>query len=420
MKMITIAIKDFIQSTRSLVSVGMMIVAPLLITGLVSLAFGGVSQNGEVTLTDFNVVVTNLDQGSASAPGLGEQIESYLESDQLPTWLKVRSAADEQSARQAVSDQSASAALIIPAGFSQSFFNGSGTASLTLLHDPAAGIGLQIFDSLIDQYLHNVYGTVILSRLAGPSLDGQMTSEYLQYQASLVNGLGAGNNSFLQIDPVGQATAQATQSTNENNPIASLLSKMMAGMMVFFVFFSGANGAQSILREEEQQTMPRLLTTPTSRATVLGGKFLATWLTILVQLAVLVAASSLLFHIDWGNLLDLGLVIFGLSIASTGFGVFLLTFASNTRQAGVLTGGILSVLGMVGGLFTSAIQNIPVAFQTVSLFTPQGWAMRGFTQVLDGASLAATLPAIGMTCLLGIAFFGAGLMRFQRRISAAN
>ena len=49
----------------------------------------------------------------------------------------------------------------------------------------------------------------------------------------------------------------------------------MGGMTIFYAFFTGTSTAQTILREDEDGTLPRLFTTPTSQATVLGGKFLA-------------------------------------------------------------------------------------------------------------------------------------------------
>jgi uncharacterized membrane protein len=45
MKIIDIAIKDFIRSLRSRFAIGMMIFAPLVITGLIFAAFGGSTQD---------------------------------------------------------------------------------------------------------------------------------------------------------------------------------------------------------------------------------------------------------------------------------------------------------------------------------------------------------------------------------------
>src|SRR5512146_567232 len=100
----------------------------------------------------------------------------------------------------------------------------------------------------------------------------------------------------------------------------------MAGMMIFFVFFTGANTAQSILKEQEEGTLARMFTTPTPIPMILGGKFAAVFLTLVVQATVLTTASALAFQINWGNLLALGLVLFGLVVSATGFGILLISF----------------------------------------------------------------------------------------------
>ncbi len=79
----------------------------------------------------------------------------------------------------------------------------------------------------------------------------------------------------------------------------------MGGMTIFYAFFTGASTAQTILKEDEEGTLPRLFTTPTTQATILGGKFLAVGLTVVVQMIVLLILGRLIFGIHWGSLLPL-------------------------------------------------------------------------------------------------------------------
>jgi ABC-type Na+ efflux pump permease subunit len=70
-----------------------------------------------------------------------------------------------------------------------------------------------------------------------------------------------------------------------------MLGPVMAGMMIMFVFFTGASSASSLITENEEGTLSRLCTTPTSLASILGGKFIAVLLILVVQVAVLMAAA---------------------------------------------------------------------------------------------------------------------------------
>ncbi len=76
----------------------------------------------------------------------------------------------------------------------------------------------------------------------------------------------------------------------------------MGGMMIFYAFYTGASTGESILLEEERRTLQRLFMTPTSQASILAGKFLAVFLTVLIQIGVLLTASGLIFGIRWGQL----------------------------------------------------------------------------------------------------------------------
>ncbi len=118
--------------------------------------------------------------------------------------------------------------------------------------------------------------------------------------------------------------------------------------MVFYAFFTGASTAQSILKEEEERTLPRLFTTPTSQATILTGKLLSVFMTVSVQVIVLLVAAHLIFGIQWGDLLSVALMAAGIIFSASSFGIFVNSFLKNTKQGGVLFGGVLTVTGMMG------------------------------------------------------------------------
>ncbi len=76
--------------------------------------------------------------------------------------------------------------------------------------------------------------------------------------------------------PGQRRTAPANQTTLFLGPV-------MAGLMVFFMFFTGAAAAQSILYEDQDGTLARLFTTPTPRWAILAGKMLAVVITLALQ-----------------------------------------------------------------------------------------------------------------------------------------
>ena len=107
MKILDIAFKDLTRSFRSAFAIGMMVVAPLMLTGLIYFAFGGAS-SGTSNLPTVKVGVVNLDSLPANSPldaPLGNSIRSMFFDDSVKSWITASDFADGASARAAVDKQ---------------------------------------------------------------------------------------------------------------------------------------------------------------------------------------------------------------------------------------------------------------------------------------------------------------------------
>jgi ABC-2 type transport system permease protein len=210
-----------------------------------------------------------------------------------------------------------------------------------------------------------------------------------------------------------------TQSKEEEtqNILLNIVGPIMGGMMVFYAFYTGASTAQSILREEEERTLPRLFTTPTSQATILSGKLLSVFLTVCVQVVVLLIAAHLLFGIQWGDFLPVSLMAAGIIVSASSFGVFINSFLKSTKQGGVLFGGVLTVTGMLGMIRIFAMGSPAAArmSETVSLLVPQGWAVRGLMQAMGVEPISNVLTTLLASLVWSVVFFVVGVWRFNRR-----
>jgi ABC-2 type transport system permease protein len=220
----------------------------------------------------------------------------------------------------------------------------------------------------------------------------------------------AGRDGGLTI----QAPPGKTSTTNEGTAI---IADVMTGMLIFFAFFTGASTAQTIITEDEEGTLSRLFTTSTPAATILGGKLAAVFATLMVQIVVTLVAGRLIFGIRWGNSLSVLMAAVALVATAAGFGIFLMSLVKTSRQAGPVMGGVMTLTGMAGGLMTTGIPNLPAAFHTMNLFTPQGWAMRAFQAALYGGSPGEVLTPMLVSLGVGALFFVIGVLFFRRRFA---
>jgi ABC-2 type transport system permease protein len=433
MKAIDIALKDMTRSFRSAFAVIFMFGVPLLVTGMFYLMFGNMAQNGGFDLPKTKVIIANMDAGGPkfqlnprNIPGgrkaetMGDLIVSILESDEMADLIEVAYANDPQAARTAVDSQQAQVAIIIPADFSEQFADvEEGKAVIEFYQDPTLTIGPAIMRSILNRFLDSMAGIKIAVNVFMDETDasqyvliGQVVQGYLDTSLAMSEDPAA---ELLEVRaPTG---AEKSEEEKSQNLMLTIIGPIMGGMMIFYAFFTGTSTAQSILREEEERTLPRLFTTPTRQATILTGKLLSVFMTVAVQVIVLLAAARLIFGIQWGEPLQVGLVALGIIFSASSFGIFVNSFLKTTKQGGVIFGGVLTVTGMIGmiSIFTMNAPGAAVMSETVSLLVPQGWAIHGLMQSMNGEPVSQSL--ISFLVLIGwsVAFFIIGVMRFNRR-----
>ena len=422
MKILSITFKDILRSYRSTFLLVMMFALPLLLTGLIYFAFSGIAkEQGNFNLPLTHLQIVNLDQSNTrNGFAAGQILSDYLQGETLKDLLQVTLAANEAGARTAVEKGEVDVALIIPVNFTAAVEIPDQSATVTLYHDPTKTVAPRIVRIVLGEFLDGFSGAKIAVEVTshqlkaqGLSLDSKTAANVAQAYVTWVQGIGHGHNSETSSAPLSvRLPVTAAQTTN---PQTTFLGPVMAGMMIFFVFFTGAATAQSIIYEDEEGTLARLFTTPTSRARILGGKLLAILVTLVVQTIVLILASSILFDIHWGSAPVIAVVIFGLILVAASFGIFLMSFIKTARQAGPIMGAMLTVTGMMGGLFPMGDPSQPSPIEAVTRFMPQGWAMRGLKLALTGASVEQVLLPTLVLFIISLVLFSIGVIMFRKR-----
>ncbi len=427
MKILDIALKDLTRSFRSSFAIVFMFGIPLLMTGMFYFMFGN-NSGGDLQLPKTTVIVANLDAGGPrfqvsdkNFPGgkktrtLGAMVVNVLESDELADLVQVSTTSSAELARAAVDGQQAQVAIIIPSDFSKTFADANQQSTLEFYQDPTLTIGPEIIRSILNRFMDGMAGVKIALNVyldeassSDAILAGQVIQQYLDSSLTQTKDLAA-----ALLDTRSSTAAAAPK---QDNLLAQIVGPIMAGMLIFYAFFTGASTAQSIIKEEEEHTLPRMFTTPTPRTVILSGKFLSVFLTVFVQVTVLLVAAHLIFGIEWGDLALVGLTAIGTVFCAASFGICINSFLKNSRQGGSLFGVVLTLTGMLGMLSIIASGSSTAAQITkASLFVPQGWAVEGLVAVMHGGQFAEVLPFVLGLIVWGSVLFVIGVWRFNRR-----
>ncbi|HKJ26257.1 MAG TPA: ABC transporter permease [Anaerolineales bacterium] len=417
MKSLDIAIKDIVQSFRSLFAIAFMFVIPILVTGLFALIFGGTGGDDDEAAYQLPIIpvqIVNLDEGQ-----MGGILTDIFQIEALEDLLDVTTADEVAAARQAVDEQAAQVAVIIPADFSAALFDPTSTTDVELYQDPTLSIGPGIVATLVDQFLTSFSGSTILLEVAGEQFDARGVSlSEDQYQllvaqyTQAVQTLGGESNMLHSETPGGEV-----QQTNGG--VTEALGMIMAGMMIFYAFFTGTYASNTILKEEEEGTLARLFSTATPRQTILAGKLIAASLMIFVQIIVLLLFGWLVFDIHWGRLLWLALFSLTTTLAASTFGLFAISLAKDRKQAGVINGAGVTVTGMLGmaGIFMLSSPNPSQVVNNLSLLVPQGWANQAVIAMFTAQPAGEILPYMAGLLAWSAVFFYVGFRRFQKRFA---
>jgi ABC-2 type transport system permease protein len=428
-KVLAIARKDLRSTARNGPALAMMLLAPLALAALLGFAFGG-GDSFQIAAT--KVALANDDAGFAagqagettsgaggeSAAGAsaqpaapaGDTLVDILMGEGLEDVLDVTEAADAAGARRAVDDGDAAVAVVVPPDFTAALYGTEGaTAAVELYVNPTYEFGSAITESVVTQALLDFNGAraaaAVAVATAGEDADHE---EAAQTAAARFVQDGGVSTALVLTDRQPQAE------DGEGEQQASTIGLVLAGMMVFFMFFGASNVARTILTEDQDGTLPRMLTTPTSATTILGGKFASVFLTVTVQTIVLIVAGRLLFGIDWGSPGVVAVLILVAAAVASGLGLLVISLVRTPGQAGAIGAGVYLVLALLGGNFTGTATSTGT-YATIQGFTPNGPLLRAFDDAMRGGSLADVAGELVLPIVFAVAFFAVAVWRFRRR-----
>jgi ABC-2 type transport system permease protein len=172
--------------------------------------------------------------------------------------------------------------------------------------------------------------------------------------------------------------------------------------LLLFVFLSALTaGSVGLIETRRLGLSRRMLATPTPAATIIGGEVLGRFLVGIIQAAVIIFGSALVFSVKWGQPVGVAAIVIVFTLVSAGAAIFLGALLRNVQQAS----GVSLILGLglaaIGGSMVP-LQVFPPTMQTIAHITPHAWANDAFAQLIaNGASITGILPQLGV--LVGFA-----------------
>ena len=407
-------IKDLKLMFRDRAALMFMLLVPFLLTigmGFVTGRFSG----GSTGLSDIPVVIVNLDQGD-----LGNALEDLFNSEELSELMEPRASSNTEAARQVIEGDEASAAIIIPEGFTESIIPSGGTAfgphyiqpepvQIEVYTNPSSPTSAGIVKAVVDEFISRVEEgrTSGMTSLVGLMQSGLVDLKNIESEA----------RALFQNVELTESTA-ITLKTNINIEGADavefdLLSYFAPGIALMFLMYTVSYGGRSILAERAGGTLSRLMISPTQTVQVLGGKVLGIFLMGVAQVGILILASAILFQVKWGNPIGIAVLILAAVFGATGWGTLITAFARTPTQVANTGTIVMLIFSILGGSFIN-LENFPPFIQTISKITPITWGSDGFTTLALGGTLSNLVEPITALLVMGTVLFGVAVVIFNR------
>jgi len=373
---LVIAAKDLRQRLRDRSAFVVAFIAPVVLASIVTGAFGsGFGPDSFGT----KLAVLDTDRSQISRVF----VEQVLLSEDITAFAEVTevcpedpSGCDARQITDLVEREEVSAGFVIPDGFGDRVQAGA-EVSMQVIATDEAPVSAQVATAIAEAFTGQLNATRLAVFTGVRALGGDV-SRVAELAAEAAQDR-------IPVEVVeGDPGSREVSGANYFGP----------GMAIFFVFFTVSLGATSLLAERSDGTMARLLAAPMSRSAVVGGKALAVFVLGLASMVVMFAFMGLVFSVDWGDPLAIAVITVLIVAAAMGVTAVVQTLARTQEQAANYGSMVGLSFALLGGNFFPLFA-LPDVIQKISLATPNGWALRGFTDIAyDGARLGDLVPNV--------------------------
>ena len=369
-------------------------VAPFALATIISLALGAGGEGLEA-----KIGVVDADGSPIARELTGGLLSPSAGSGRQPGGLSFVPVSSEDAAVRDIDAERLGAALVVPPGFGAAL-GGGAPQPLRVVRDAERAITGEIAVALARELVARVnarslsVAVVNSATHGGPNDRAQVAAEAASVQLPL----------GLEMTSVGG-----------DLKLAAYFGPSMA---ILFLFLTVGSGARSLLAEQREGTLARLRASPIRVTDIVAAKTASVLVLGMVSMLTLWLATSVVFGASWGPALPVLLLIAATVFAIAGISSLVTALAKTEQQAEGVTSMITFTLAILGGNFVPP-GDLPEVLRGLSLLTPNGWALRSFSDLSTGAAdLTAIVPTLAVLAVLGLATGGVALGLLQRVVRA--
>ena len=206
--------------------------------------------------------------------------------------------------------------------------------------------------------------------------------------------------------------------SDDDNPLA--VRAVLAGsQLTLFIFLTSLMGASALLTSRQYGVTRRTRAAPVSTRQIIVGEALSRYIVALIQAAVILVGSTLIFGIDWHSPAAVILLCAALALVGSGVAMILGTLGKSEQQVGAIALLAGLALAALGGSM-QPLEFFPDTMRTIAfIVTPHAWMNNALWRILvDGDGMSAAWPAIAVLTTAGVVLIAIASRLLSRRLRA--
>ncbi|WP_342490255.1 ABC transporter permease [Bacillus sp. FSL R5-0443] len=349
--------------------------------------------HGDSKVKPFQTAFYNADHAQSS---LGDVLKNdVLKQTDL---IRVKDIGSYQEGKQLVESGKVSVFVYVPKGFAKAAEHNEKT-SIKVISDQQGSVNGDIVEMMADSFVTRVKAEISEEK-AVLKQSGHLSKGDAR---KIISGLSGE-----------QAVTIPKQSAGNHAAPIDAMQYFSIAMVVMFSIMTAFALIHGIVEERQQHTLFRIKSMPVLRIQYVAGKLLGIMLAILMQMAAVIIASSILYQVKWGNLFEILLVTIVYSFA-IGSIVLLWGFtAKNHETVSSMAAPILYGFSFLGGSFI-AKDGLPDSLKIIQELIPNGKAINSYVSVTQHAGLSGISTDLAELAAIGAVFLCLTIWVFKRK-----
>ncbi|NRD78696.1 ABC transporter permease [Bacillus sp. BRMEA1] len=267
-------------------------------------------------------------------------------------------------------------------------------------------------------------GYIEITSIKGSQITGFVHSYLYQYIDNILSISKAANGNLDTFNKMYANYQNSHYSVKVSSLSDTSLGKDMTnqtiGFLLMIMLISAGNFAEIIIKEKENRTYFRLLSTPINARKYVLSNIIVSILVMFVQIIFTLIFLTKIFHINMHvTFWQMTEVLLIYALISVGLSLTIVSFSNSSASAGALQNLVSTPTCLLAGCFWP-VGIMPKAVQRVADFMPQHWVLDTVGKLQQGDSVGSLYLNIMVLFAFAVAFFLIAVYKFSINKNVRN